>query len=301
MSYAGRELFREGPAERGYCSASRSPEECERAMTKTLSGYSYGRGHAEGGLGTEPAATGALHMSTVSAALPGGHIELATVDAALSNGSVRRLRATLLDAQGLFFCRDTRSGELVAPFIGMLTRACAPDAVFAVDAGLLAVQWDLATDRVVSEWVRLGPALELLGNGLGYAHALRSIEVGVPFDVRSIHDGASPADSDTTFGAGLRISALLRTPRWEARASARHRTALAGGAGALHDNNVEGELLLLHNFFLSDALVMQAGVALRASYGQAPRHGFAIWASLDERASAFAGVHLGWVHEPPRI
>ena len=82
---------------------------------------------------------------------------------------------------------------------------------------------------------------------------------------------------------------------------AHSRIALAGGEGLLSDPTVEGELLLLHNFFLTDALVIQAGLSLRASYSQEPERATVIWASASRHASTFAGVHLGWVHEAPDL
>ena len=302
MVVRDRELFREGPAERGYCNpdGGGAPDECDRVLTKVLSGYSYARGHLVGGLATTTALT-ALQINVAETALPGGDAKLGSVDAVLGDPEARRLRVTLLDAQELFFCRDAQSGALVLPMLGMFTRKCMPDALLAIDLGVLAMQWDLPSHRVLGEWLRLGPSVELLSNGFGYAHLLRSIELGVPFDVRSVYDRELNAHAETSMGIGLRVSAFYRSPHWETRLTARHRTALLGGAGFLADNSVECELLLLHNFFLSDALVMQAGLALRASASQEPARTFAVWANAERHVSTFAGIHLGWAHEAPDI
>jgi hypothetical protein len=310
MVYRGRELFREGPADRGYCddAGSGSSSECDRVLSKVLSGYSYGRGHVSGGLAIDPGSSlasaqgvGALHVSVIAAPMPGGDIELASLDAVVGNAQTRRVRATLMDAEALFFCRDAQNGALVAPMIGMFTRACRTNAWLAVDLGLVAMQWDLATHRMLGEWARLGPVVELLGNGFGYAHTLRSIQLGVPFDVQSAHDSDQRTETVTTLGVGLRVSALYRSPQWEARLSARHRMVLAGEVDPAQDHGVDGELLLLHNFFLTDAVVVQAGLSLRASWSDEPQRAFAVWAHADRHTNMFAGIHLGWIHEPPGI
>jgi hypothetical protein len=305
-----RTLFHEGPSERAYCSAagSGSDVECDHVTTKVLSGYSYARGHVFGALAIDPglgfdtlAGLAGLQISAVSAALPGGEMALAAVEGVLGNTGTRRLRMTLVEAQDLFFCRDAQSGDLVAPVFGMFTRACRPDAIAALDAALLALQWDVATNRVVAEWLRLGPALELLSNGFGYAHLLRSVTLGLPFDVRTLHHRGLLGDSSTSLGAGLRLSALYRTAHWETRVAVRQRTALLGGAGLLHDNALEGELRLLHSFFLNDALIVQVGISLRGSWTQRPAEAFVAWADARQRVSGFAGLYLGWIHEAPDI
>jgi len=310
MIQRNRELFREGPAERGYCTAEGggTDAECDRVMSKVLSGYNYARGHVTGGIAIDPssgfaAASGqaSLQVSLISADLPGGTVALAKIDGVVGDAGTRRLRATLVDGEGLFFCRDAQSGRLVAPVFGMFTRQCQPDAVFALDLGLLAMQWDTATNRLVGEWLRFGPAVELLGNGFGYAHIGRSIELGVPFDLRSVNELARDEGAETSLGIGLRVSTFVRSPQWETRLTLRHRTALAGGAGFTRDNSIEGELTMLHNFFFTDSIVVQVGLGVRACWSQLPERSFALWASANRHASASAGLHLGWVHEPPGI
>jgi hypothetical protein len=304
-----RELFHEGPSERAYCTAAGSGTEveCDRVTAKVVSGYSYARGHVFGGLAVDPeagfdslASLAGLQVSAVSAALPGGEIALASLEGVLGNTGTRRLRLTLLDAQNLFFCRDAQSGALFAPVYGMFTRACRSDAIAALDASLLALQWDGATNRVLAEWLRLGPALELLGNGFGYAHLLRSFTLGVPFDVRTLHE-RTLSTNGTSLGAGLRLSAFYRNADWETRIAVRQRMALLGGAGAFHDNTLEGELRVLHSFFLNDALIVQVGISLRGSLCQRPAASFVAWADARQRVSGFAGLYLGWMHEAPDI
>jgi len=305
MALGERELFREGPRARRYCDRGGpgSPEECERVKTKVLSGFSYGRGSVSGGVagapsdGVAPRGVATAEAHAVSAALPGGTIELGSLDAALRGSHGSRARVTLVDSEALFFCRDAQTGELALPFMGMLARACEPTAVVGVDLGLFAMQWDLARPRMVSEWLRVGPAFELLGNGHSHQRLLRSIGVGLPFDLRTVDHGASDT-AQTTLGAGLRIAALLRTPAWEGRLTARHRAALLG---ASPHHALEAELLVLHNFFLTDAVVVQAGVALRASWAERPADALSAWSSTAQARDAFAGLHLGWSHEPPDI
>jgi hypothetical protein len=307
MVVGDRELFREGPVERGYCKrdGSGSPEECERVVSKVLSGFSYGRGHATGGLALDPTADhapsglAALQVHAASAALPGGTIVLGAIDGVLGDARTSRVRVTLVDSEGLFFCRDAQTGELALPFVAMLSRACEPNAMLAVDLGLFAIQWDLAQPRVMSEWLRLGPSIELLGNGHGYSQLSRSIQIGVPFDLRSVHHGGSDV-AHTSLGAGIRISARYRLHAWEARLSARHRMELLGRAGRA-GHAIESELLALHNFFLSDAVIVQVGLAARASWSEQPASAFTAWSSTERNSDAFAGIHLGWSHEPPDI
>lgn len=306
MVVRDRALFREGSADRGYCEdgSSGSPEECARVLTKVLSGYSYGRGNVSGGITADRArlsGVGALRIHLIAAALPGGEMSLATVDTVIGDAATRRLRVTLMDAEGLFVCHDAQSDSYVAPIVGMFTRACLPDARVAVEMGLLAMQWDISTDRLLGEWVRLGPAFELLANGFGYAHLSKSILISAPIDLRSLHYSAVQRDTDTSLGAGLKISAFYRSPQWELRGVVRQRMTLAGGAGLSNDHSVEGELRFLHNFFLSDSIVAQAGLSVRGSLSERPERTFAVWARADRQWSGFAGFHLGWVHEPPDI
>jgi hypothetical protein len=302
-----RVLLRQGPSARGYCSAAGSGAEveCDRVLTKVLSGYTYGKGYLVGGLtGESPrtlAAAGVLHVETIGGALPGGDFALAAIDGVLGGSQLQRLRFTLLDAQSMFMCRDAQSGQLVPPVIGMLSRACLPTSMTAFDLGLLAMQWDVASDRLMAEWLHVGPAIELLQDGFGYAHLLRSIGIGLPFDVRSVQRLGASRVGGTSLGFGARLSAFYRSPHWEARIQLRHRLALFGGAGALHDNLLDGELRLLHNFFLSDAIALQAGVSIRGSWSQRPEEAFLLWSAATRRWSAFAGLYLGWVHESPGI
>ena len=248
-----RTLLQEGPRERGYCDAAGtgSEVECQRVMAKVLSGYSYARGHVLGGLAVDPEAgfdqpvgLATLHVSAISAALPGGELAVGTLDGVLGNVGTRRLRLTLVEAQDLFFCSDAQSGALRAPLFGMFSYACRPTALAALDVSLATLQWDVATKRMMVEWVHLGPALELLGNGFAYAHVLRSLTLGLPLDVRTLQGGTARPGGGTSLGASLRLFALYRSRQWETRIALRERTALLGGAGPLRDNTLEGELRL---------------------------------------------------------
>ncbi|HKP64633.1 MAG TPA: hypothetical protein VJV78_48185 [Polyangiales bacterium] len=305
MVVGDRELFREGPKARGYCSdsGSGSPEECEKVLSKILSGYTYGRGYVTGG----PTSTGELsgvgwvRASWISADLPGGAMAVAQVDGVIGDEATSRLRLTVLDAETLFVCRDAQRNLWVAPLLGMFTRNCVPRAWLGVEAGLLSGQWDVAEGRLGAEWLRGGPVFELLGNGNGYSHVLRSIQLALPFDLRSVHNPDKEEDLPTTLGVSLRLTAFYRTPAWETRLSVRARTSLTGAESIRSDNSVAGELFLLHNFFLSDAIVMQLGVAFRASWAQMPENTFVVWANAREHFGAFAGVHVGWIHEAPDI
>jgi hypothetical protein len=305
MSAGDRVLFRNGAAQRDYCSAEASPDECDRVKTKVLSGYGYLRGHVVGGVLSDPHGrdtTGSadLRVSVSSGALPGGDMAVASFEGVLDLHGLQRLRASLLEAEGLFFCRDAQSGRISPPVVGMFTRECAPNAVVALDVGLVALQWDVPSGRVLAEWLRAGPALELLGNGLGYAHLLRSVIIALPFDLRSVLGDAHSADP-TSLGAGLRLGTFFRTPHWETRLDLRYRTALAGGAGLTHDNAVHAEIRLLHNFFLVDAVVVQAGVTLRGLWAQRPQDAFVAWATTDEHWAGFVGLYFGWISEPPNL
>jgi hypothetical protein len=302
MTLRDRELFRVGAPARGYCAAGASVDECDQIKTKVLSGYDYLRGQLSVGVtaNPKPHAVAALRISVASGALPGGDITVGTVEGALSDPDLRRLRLTLLDAKGLFVCHDAHSGRLVAPVTGMFSSECLPNASMAFDAGLGTLQWDLATEHLSSEWLHAGPAWELLANGLGQAHLLRSVMIGLPFDLRSTLHGAG-GGSPTSLGVGVRLDAFYRTPHWETRLELQHRTALAGGAGLRHDNALQGELRLLHNFFLTDAVVVQAGLSLRGVWAQRPRDAFVVWAAVDRRWQGYAGIYVGWLYEPPPI
>jgi hypothetical protein len=303
MVAGNRELFRRGASERDYCSTP--GDECDLVKTKVLSGYGYLRGRVLGALTASPDVSkigglGALRVVGVSAALPGAEIALLQFDA-LVDAPTRRLRMTLIDSMAMFLCRDATSGKLVAPLLGMLSRPCMPNAAAAVDFGLLALQTDVSGGRSMAEWLRGGPAWELLGNGFAQAHLLRSVVLAFPLDLRSVRYTEPARASGTSLGAGLRLSALYRTPHWEWRLYARHRTALLGAAGALHDNTVEAEARALHNFFLTDTIVVQAGVAVGAAYAQRPAQSFALWARSGQRGAGFVGLYLGWIGEPAEI
>jgi hypothetical protein len=305
MLVGERELFHEGPAARAYCSdsGSGSDEECERVMTKVLSGYTYGRGQVSGGLvaASELSGVGALRLSWISADLPGGALAVAMFDGVIGDEATSRVRLTVFDGESLFVCRDAQGGGLVAPLWGMFTRNCVPRGWFGVDAGLLAMQWDVAVGRLAAEWLRVGPAFELLANGFGYAHLLHGIELAMPFDVRTVHRPGKDQDMLTTVGVGVRLTAFYRSPAWEARLSVRARTSLLGAEDIRTDNSVNGELLLLYNFFFSDSLVLQTGLAFRGSWAQRPVNTFVLWTNSNDELGAFAGVHVGWVHEAPDI
>jgi hypothetical protein len=302
MTLRERELFRVGPEARGFCEAGRSADECDQIKTKVLSGYGYLRGQLWAGIAVDPQphAIAALRISVASGALPGGDISLGVIEGALSEADVRRLRLSLLDARGLFVCRDAHSSELVAPIPGMMSNACLPNAIMALDVGVGTVQWDLATGYLTTEWLHAGPAWELLANGFGQAHLLRSVMIGLPFDLRSTLRGAGD-DSRASVGLGVRLDAFYRTPHWETRFDLQHRSALVGGAGLQHDNAVQGELRLLHNFFLTDAVVVQAGLSVRGVWLQRPRDELVLWAAADRAWQGYAGFYLGWLHEPPPI
>ena len=308
MSVRDRTLFRRGEDKPGYCGADTSSDECDRVRTKDLSGYGYFRGRIIVGAlgdprGHDTTELADLQLSVASGAMPGGDLAVVSLEGVLDTQALQRLGGSLFDAQAVFVCHDAHSGKLAAPVLGMFTRECSPDAVVGFDAGLLGMQADLTNHRLSAEWLRAGPALELLGNGLSYAHLLRSVTIGLPFDLRSHLHGnrTSSAPSRTSFGAGLRASAFYRTPSWETRLEVRYRTSLAGGAGVAHDNVVNAELRLLHNFFLVDALIVQAGVSVRGIWAQRPLDAFVPWATQDKRWGAFAGVYFGWLSEPPNL
>jgi hypothetical protein len=305
MVVGERVLFREGPAARAYCndSGSGSPEECERVLAKVLSGYSYGRGHVTAGLvdGDPVSGTGWLRISWISGDLTGGSFTAATLDGVVGDAATSRLRLTALDAQTLLVCKDIQSGLWVMPLVGLFSRQCVPRAWLGVDAGALTMQWDVAQDRLAAEWLRFGPAFELLGNGFAYSRLLHSIQLAMPFDLRTIHGPEMRHDTLTTIGMGLRLTAFYRTPEVETRLVLHARTSLAGAENIRTDNSADGELLLLYNFFVSDSVVLQTGLALRMSWAQKPLNTLVVWANSEDRFGAFAGIHVGWVHEPPDI
>jgi hypothetical protein len=304
MVLQGRVLSREGRQAPEYCRTHDA--ECDAVKTKYLSGYGYLRGRILGGVvAAGPTAfdrldgLASMGLSVVSAALPAGDMTLGNLDAVIGTPALRRLRVALFEGEGLFFCRDAQSGDRVAPLIGAFTRHCSSDAIVAIDAALLDLRWDMTRHSLKLEWLRAGPSFELLGNGLGYAHLLRSLMIGVPFDLRSVHGGDTQPGA--SLGAGLRLALLYRTPSWESRLAVRYRTALLGGAGALRENTVQTELRLLHNFFLTDAVVVQIGIALRAVYAQQAADSFAWWAPGAQRWATLAGLYLGWLNESPDI
>jgi hypothetical protein len=298
-------LFRTGPEARGYCTVP--SEECDRVLSKVLSGYGYFRGALRGGVTLDPQDTteggpfAALHIDAVSASLPGGDMAIARIDGVLGPRSVDRLRVTLIDLENVFGCVDARRGKFVAPFVGMTTSECRTDAVFAVDLRLLRLQWDVYDGRVLAEWASAGPAFELLGNGLGQAHLLRSVVLALPFDVQSQHVGKLGEGSGTSVGGGLRLSAMYRTPHWESRLGVRHRTILAGRGSFAREHGVEGELRLLRNWFVSDGLALQAGLSVMFSWASQPWAAQALLATSHAPWGMGAGLYLGWVGEAPAI
>jgi hypothetical protein len=270
-----------------------------------LSGYGYLRGAVVAGVVADgqrkdTRAEADARLSVATAALPGGDLALGTFEGAFGARDAQRLQLRVFEGAGMFVCHDTQSGKLFAPMQGMFSHECEPDAVTAFDFGLVTMQWNASSGRVLGEWIRMGPAFELLGNGLSYAHLRRSLVLALPLDLRSVIHGNLAEADPTSFGAGLRLAAFVRTPHWETRLDLRHRSAVAGGAGLRHDNGVQAELRLLHNFFLLDALVIQAGVSLRAAWSQRPQDALVVWATND-RWSGFAGLYVGWVNESPDI
>jgi hypothetical protein len=298
MVMGKRELFRVGPPDRQYCEVD-SPE-CDTVTTKFLSGYGFLRGSLRGGLiasvpsdAAQLAGYGTLHLDGASAALPGGDMAVASVDAVLSRKDVLRLRLTLAELESVFACSDAQSGKTVLPFLGMVSKLCRGDAVLGVDLRLLRTQWDAGGN--LTEWLSAGPAFELLANGLGQAHLLRSLTVAVPFDLQSRLSGSAP--HGTSFGAGLRVSALYRTPHWESRLRVRHRTALASGAGFAREHSIDAELRVLHNWFAHDSVVLQTGLSLGFDWASQPWAGQSLWSARDARVGFQAGLYVGWINE----
>lgn len=303
MVLGDRVLFHTGPEERGYC---RIPSaECDAVMTKVLSGYGYLRGALRAGTSFDPTgvdskAFTALSLQAASAALPGGDMAVLSLDGLLGSAPVTRLRATLLEGENIFVCHDSQSGDYALPFVGMTTRRCHTDAVLGLDVRLMRVQWDRGSGRLLSEWARVGPAFELLQNGLGQAHLTRSLVIGVPFDVQSRYTGNGPG-SGANLGGSLRLAALYRTPQYEARLRAEHRMTLVGGLGAGREHNLAAELRLLHNFFATDALVMQLGVDVQLDWASQPSLAQGFYADRDGHLGLAAGLLMGWIGEAPGI
>jgi hypothetical protein len=307
MMLGERELLRAGDPARNYC-ATPGPE-CDRIKTKLLSGYGYLSGHAVGAIALDPSrgldghsGLGALRIHAASAALPGGDVALLALDGVLGHAIPLRLRLSLVDMEGQFICRDAQEGKLVAPFVGIATRLCRRDGVVAADARLVTVQLDITRSRVLTEWLRWGVSFEALANGLGYAHLLRSVMGGLFVDLRSVHYGEPEAAAGgTSFGGGVRLSALYRTPHWEARGAARYRMSLLAQQGALDGSTLELEVKLLHNFLLTDSIVTQIGLVMSSSYAERPAGQLILLADLERHWSGFAGLYLGWMHESPDI
>jgi hypothetical protein len=182
----------------------------------------------------------------------------------------------------------------------MTSRQCRGDAVLGLDVRLMRVQWDRASGRLLSEWARVGPAFELLRNGLGQAHLTRSLVIGAPFDVQSRYTDTRPG-SGANLGGSLRLAALYRTPQYEARLRAEHRITLSGGRGPGREHNLAAELLLLHNFFATDALVMQLGVDVQLQWASQPWLAQGFYADRDGHLGLTAGLFMGWIGEAPGI
>lgn len=306
MMLGERELLREGEPTPDHC-ATPGPV-CDRVKTKLLSGYGYLSGHAVAAIALDPSegidarsGLGALRINAASAALPGGDVALLALDAVLAHAIPLRLRLSLVDMEGQFICRDAQQGTLVAPFIGIATRLCRPDGVVAADARLLTVQWDVTRSRVLTEWLRWGVSFEALANGLGYAHLLRSVMGGLFVDLRSVHYGELDAAGGTSFGGGVRLTALYRSPDWEARLATRYRMSLLAQEGALDGLSVELELKLLHNVLLTDSAVTQLGLVMSSSYAERPAGQLILLANTDRHWSGFAGLYLGWMNESPDL
>jgi hypothetical protein len=302
MVLGKRELFRVGPETRQYCQVD--SEECDSVMAKYLSSYGWLRGALRGGMvlsspdqSPELAGFGALHLDAASAGLPGGDMAVGSVDVVVARREILRLRLTVVDLESVFACSDAQSGKLAWPFLGMVTKQCRGDAVLGVDVRLLRLQWDFAGN--LTEWLSLGPSVELLGNGLSTAHVLRSLVVALPIDVQSRLSGSAP--QGTTLGAGLRVSALYRTPHWESRLRVRHRTALAAPIGFAREHSIDAELRLLRNWFAHDSVVLQTGLSFGVDWASHSWAGQSLFSARDARLGFQAGLYVGWVNEAPAI
>ena len=301
MVVGKRELFRVGPETRQYCETD--SEECDSVLAKYLSSYGFLRGALRGGMvlsspeNPELAGFGALHLDAASAGLPGGDMAAGSVDVVVARREILRLRLSLLDLESVFACTDAESGKLVFPFIGMVTRKCGGDAVLGLDLRLLRLQWDVNGN--LTEWLSAGPSVELLRNGLSTAHVLRSVVVALPIDVQSRLSGSAP--QGTSLGAGLRVSALFRTPQWESRLRVRHRSALAGPAGFAREHSFDAELRVLHNWFAHDSVVLQTGLTFGFDWASHTWAGQSLFSARDARMGFQAGLYVGWVNEAPAI
>lgn len=302
MVVGKRELFRVGPDTRRYCETD--SEECDTVMAKYLSSYGYLRGALRGGMilsspdvAPQLAGFGALHLAAASAALPGGDMAVGSLDVVMARREILRLRLTVADVESLFACTDAKSGKLLLPFVGMVTQACRGDAVLGIDLRLLRLQWDVNGN--LTEWLSAGPSLELLRNGLGQAHVLRSLVVALPIDLQSRLSGSAP--QGTSLGIGLRVSALYRTPQWESRLRVRHRSALAGPAGFAREHSFDAELRVLHNWFAHDSVVLQTGLSFGFDWASHTWAGQSLFSARDARMGFQAGLYVGWVNEAPAI
>jgi hypothetical protein len=297
-----RELLRVGPPTRQYCKTE--SEECDTVTAKYLSSYGYLRGALRGGMvlsspdaSPELAGFGALHLAGASAALPGGDMEAGSVDVVVARRQILRVRLTLADLESLFACTDAHSGKLTLPFVGMVTKNCRGDAVLGVDVRLLRLQWD--ANGNLTEWLSAGPSFELLKNGLGQAHVLRSLVVALPIDLQSRLTGSAP--QGTSLGVGLRVSALYRTPQWESRLRVRHRTALASPVGFAREHSLDAELRVLHNWFAHDSVVLQTGLSFGFDWASHTWAGQSLFSARDALMGFQAGLYVGWFNEAPAI
>jgi len=307
-----RTLQRQGDESRNYC--AEDDIECQHALLRVLSAYGYLPGSLAAGARLHEDAAGAtsiqpgleLRLSTLGAATPSGEMKVATVE--LGGGlapAALRLRGSAVDGRALFFCHDSQQGGVHAPVFGIMTRACSPGAVVALELGVVEAEWDPLESRAAVEWLRTGLGFELFGNGHAHSRLLRSLILAPLFDLRSLRYGdAAPAGGPGGrfgVGAGARLGWLLRTPRWEAGLDARYRMDVLQLDARTPDHQLALELRLLHNFFLSDAIVAQVGLRLSYHHAQQPLDAFGMQASTTTRDSGFLGLVLGWKHEPPAI
>lgn len=307
-----RTLQRQGEAARNYC--AEDDIECRHALLRVLSGYGYFPGSLAAGARLNQDAAGAtkiqpgleLRLSTLGAATPSGEIKLGTVELGgwLAPSDVR-VRGTALDGRALFFCHDSQRGGVHAPVFGIMTRACSPGAVVGLELGLVEAEWDPLRSRAAVEWLRTGLGFELFANGHAHSRLSRSLILAPLVDLRSLSYGdAVPAGGPGGrfgVGTGARVGWLVRTPRWEGALDARYRMDVLQLDAATPDHQLALELRLVHNFFLTDAIVAQVGLRLSYHHAQQPLDAFGMQASATARDSGFLGLVLGWKHEPPAI